>query len=553
MPPRRSLSRPRRAAVLAAGALGGFAVFVVAAWALDTQSHRGRVVRDVALAGEPVGGMTRSELGAFVDEVAERYDRAAIEVQAPDGGFRAGASELGVAVDRPATVDVALRLGREGSLPSRLWRWIRHLVGGDRRARTVLRVDEAAVARVVAERDPARVLPTEPTIAERDGRLVGVEGRPGSQIDPVSLASSLSGADLGRDPVVVAAGRAPIAPRFSLQDAERLADEAEALANGGFKLKAGPQEVDVPAPVFRRWVKAVPAEDGLRLAPETASIGDDLAKLFPRPVVPPTDAGFAVSGGSVVVTPAKSGSGCCGPGAVDLIARAVADPTQQPVELPLREIPARRDEAAVRRLGIVEQVATFTTSHASGEPRVRNIHRMADMIRGTVIAPGETFSINRITGPRTGDKGFVEAPIIGAMNTFASEVGGGVSQFATTMFNAAFFAGLEIPEYQMHGLYISRYPYAREATLSFPRPDLKVRNNSPYGVLVWPTYTGTSITVSLYSTRWVEEVTQSNQTSTDRGPCKVVTTELTRRWLDGRTAVDRFTGLYAPEEGVSCS
>ena len=553
MPARRSSSRHRRAAVLAAGALGGLIAFVVAAWALDSQSHDGRVVRDVALAGRPVGGMTRAELAAFVDEVAGRYDQAVIDVQAPDGGFRAGADELGVAVDRPATVDAALRLGREGSLPSRLWGWVRHLVGDDRRARAVLRLDEAAVAHVVAERDPARVLPTEPTIAERDGRLVGVEGRAGSQIDPVSLTSSLSGADLSQDPVVVGAGRAPLPPRFSLQDAERLAGEAEALANGGFELKAGPQEVVVPAPVFRRWVKAVPADDGLRLAPETAAIADDLAKLFPRPVVPPTDAGLSVSGGSVVVTPAKSGSGCCGPGAVDLIARAVTDPSRQPVDLPLREIPPRRDEAAVRRLGVVEQVATFTTSHAGGEPRVRNIHRMADMIRGTVIAPGQTFSVNGVTGPRTRDKGFVEAPIIGAMNRFANEVGGGVSQFATTMFNAAFFAGLEIPEYQMHGLYISRYPYGREATLSFPRPDLKVRNNSPHGVLVWPTYTGSAITVSLYSTRWVEEVTQSNQTSSDRGPCKVVTTERTRRWLDGRTGVDRFTGVYAPAEGVSCS
>ncbi len=120
MPPRRSPSRRRRVLVLVAGSLGGLLVFVVAAWALDLQAHDGRVVRDVALAGRPVGGMTRSELAAFVDEVAGRYDRAVIEVQAPDGGFRAGADELGVAVDRAATVDAVMGLGREGSLPARL-------------------------------------------------------------------------------------------------------------------------------------------------------------------------------------------------------------------------------------------------------------------------------------------------------------------------------------------------------------------------------------------------------------------------------------------------
>ena len=143
------------------------------------------------------------------------------------------------------------------------------------------------------------------------------------------------------------------------------------------------------------------------------------------------------------------------------------------------------------------------------------------------------------------------APVIGEGNVFESSPGGGISQFATTFFNAAFFAGLEIPEYQMHTLYISRYPFAREATLSYPRPDLKVRNTSPYGILVWPTYTGSSITVSLYSTRWVE-VTQSNQTTADRGPCKAVTTERTRKFADGRTVVDRFHALYSPGEGVRC-
>ena len=52
-------------------------------------------------------------------------------------------------------------------------------------------------------------------------------------------------------------------------------------------------------------------------------------------------------------------------------------------------------------------------------------------------------------------------------------VGGGISQFATTLFNAAFFAGLDIPEYQSHSIYITRYPYGREATLSYPAPDLE--------------------------------------------------------------------------------
>ena len=192
---------------------------------------------------------------------------------------------------------------------------------------------------------------------------------------------------------------------------------------------------------------------------------------------------------------------------------------------------------------------------------------MADTLRGTVIAPGATFSINGTVGQRTKAKGYVEAPIIGGDYVFDTDVGGGVSQFATTMFNAAFFAGLDIPEYFMHGLYISRYPYGREATLSFPGPDLKVRNSTPYGVLIWPTYTGSSITVTLYSTHYVagEQTGQVRAESASKpppnsppdtpsaGPCVNVTTERTRTYVDGHKVVDHFSGQYAPAEGWSCA
>ncbi|MDP1807092.1 MAG: VanW family protein, partial [Acidimicrobiales bacterium] len=95
------------------------------------------------------------------------------------------------------------------------------------------------------------------------------------------------------------------------------------------------------------------------------------------------------------------------------------------------------------------------------------------------------------------------------------------------------------------------YPYGRESTISFPSPDVRIRNNTPYGVLIWPTYTATSITVTMYSTKYVSGE-QTNQTREMKGVCTAVTTERTRTYVDGRKTTDRFTGLYSPEEGVKC-
>jgi vancomycin resistance protein YoaR len=551
MPSLSPLDHSRRILLLAAGALAGAVVVVTAAWALDSHVHDGRVVRRVVVAGRQVGGMHRSALITWVDTVAGRYDTAPIEIRAPEAGFQSGASELGLSVDRAATVERVLSEGRRGNAASRALDWVVHLFA-TRRSAVVLHVDRSAVERVVRERDPKREPPTEPTLAVRDGHLVGVPGRPGRGIDAASVATGLARADLGGRQVVVSAGRGAVAPRFGREDAEHLASRAEALAESGFTLRAGPADVRVPPETMRRWLTAVPSDDGLQLGADAEAVAASFPKLFPAPVVAPVNAGFSVSGGAVSLVPAKPGSGCCGPEAAAIVAAALtAAPPPQPVVLPLHDIAPRRDEAAARKLGVVEQVATFTTPHKAGEPRVHNIHVIADTARGAVIEPGATFSLNGLVGPRTTAKGYVEAPVIGENSTFASSPGGGISQFTTTLFNAAFFAGLEIPEYQMHSLYISRYPFGREATISYPSPDLKLRNITPYGILIWPTYTDSSVTVSLYSTHFAD-ASQSNQTTAPAGPCTVVTTERTRHFVDGRTAVDHFTGRYAPAEGVKC-
>jgi vancomycin resistance protein YoaR len=123
---------------------------------------------------------------------------------------------------------------------------------------------------------------------------------------------------------------------------------------------------------------------------------------------------------------------------------------------------------------------------------------------------------------------------------------------ATTLFNAAWFAGLDFGEYQSHSLYISRYPYGREATMGYPHPDLEVKNTTPYGILLWPTYTERSLTVSMYSTKYYESVTMSAQTKRPQGTCTVVRSERTRVLLDGERKVDSTSARYRAREGLNC-
>jgi vancomycin resistance protein YoaR len=192
----------------------------------------------------------------------------------------------------------------------------------------------------------------------------------------------------------------------------------------------------------------------------------------------------------------------------------------------------------------------FTTYFDPGQPRVTNIHRIADLVRGAVIQPGGTFSVNDHVGPRTTSKGFVEAGAI-RDGVHVEEVGGGVSQFATTTFNAAYFAGLDILTYQAHTESFSRYPPGREATMGYPNPDLRIRNNSPHCILIWTSYTATSVTVTLYSTPYAS-AEQTGISTSMNGNCQVVTTIRTRTGPDGHTENDSFRAQYRPGEGQFC-
>ena len=169
-------------------------------------------------------------------------------------------------------------------------------------------------------------------------------------------------------------------------------------------------------------------------------------------------------------------------------------------------------------MGPIRKVSEFTTKHPCCANRVVNIQTLADQIDGAIVWPGETFSINEYAGKRTTAKGYVRdgAIINGELYCCDSpiNIGGGTSQFATTFYNAVFFGCYEDVEHQPHSIYFSRYPYVREATLGWPKPDVIFRNDSETIVLIDTSYTGNSITVAFYGNTGGRECTSERSGNT---------------------------------------
>jgi vancomycin resistance protein YoaR len=157
----------------------------------------------------------------------------------------------------------------------------------------------------------------------------------------------------------------------------------------------------------------------------------------------------------------------------------------------------RRTTADAKAMGITGLVGAYTTIYGGDPNRIHNVQLVAHLIDKHLIAPGETFSFNQTTGERTAAKGFLEAPVI-IDGELATGLGGGVCQVSTTVFNAAYEAGLRITERTNHALYISHYPQGRDATVNYPDTDLKFVNDTPHWLLVRTWVGSDSLTVALY-------------------------------------------------------
>ncbi|MET0423777.1 MAG: VanW family protein [Actinoplanes sp.] len=169
--------------------------------------------------------------------------------------------------------------------------------------------------------------------------------------------------------------------------------------------------------------------------------------------------------------------------------------------------------------GVDQLIGTFTTYHPCCAPRVTNIHRIAEIVDGTVVPADGTFSLNDTAGERTAARGFVAAPAI-VDGELEDQLGGGVSQFSTTLFNAAWFAGLDVRKHQPHSLYITRYPPGREATLDWRAIDQVIHNDTKAPMVIRAKTSGTSVTVGIYGhtgDRVVDSVTGPRQPRANGG------------------------------------
>jgi vancomycin resistance protein YoaR len=442
-----------------------------------------RIAAGITIAGVSVGGMTPAAAQQLLERRAEALDDVPVTFLAGDEEWKITPHRLGVEADWGAAVAAAKSEG-EGLGPFR----------GIQRVR--VRVFGADIAPPATVYEPALEYQLDQLTAAIDQRHreaaivlnalepVLVEGQAGRKLARERATATMVGA-------LVSLRRVPTPLPVVVQHPSVRADDLRPVLAQARRALSAPVRLELG----KTWWRMRPTRiaelvalprDGTR----AISIGGPgaerwLTRFGETVGEPATDARFVTDGrGGVRIVPHTDGLALDAEAMkVSLLRAVLAPPARRVADVSVGRKAPQLTTSEARATGIDTVLGSYSTLYSGTADRTRNLQLAVSLLDGTLVAPGGTFSLNDAVGPRTIERGFRSAPVI-IGDEYEEDVGGGVSQVATTVFNAAWEAGLKILERAPHSLYISRYPDGRDATVNYPDLDLKFRNDTSRWLVV---------------------------------------------------------------------
>jgi vancomycin resistance protein YoaR len=520
-PSRRYSSRRRpnpAARALRAGiALTGLLVFLTGAGGavLDT-AHAGRALPTVHFEGVALGGLAPEQARSVLEPHLNTFLASPATFVLGDREWRPTAAEMGISVDTAAMAQEAARLGRAGVWPLRYFGAVATTAAKPAvPLRAALNPTQlsAFLHAVAAEIDRE---PVNAGLQVRNGQLVTGQSAPGRKVDIKATLDRVavpSGLAPQRVEVAVTTTQ-PVLSDAAVQEAQ--AQAARILASP-LTLRLGDKAWTLTPTQLGAMLefRRAPSEGGERLVaalsePRLAAHVKTLATEVDRPA---TEAQLRWNGsGATVVRPSADGIRLDQPAAVRaILAQATSDTREVALPAAVTKPAVSSDPALVAT--IKEPLAFGSSKFAGSSPeRVNNIQIAARRLDGAVIAPGGTFSFLKALGPITNENGYQEGLTIQGDATVPG-IGGGVCQVSTTVFRAAFFAGLPIVERHQHSYRVGYYeqdgsPVGFDAAVYDPGVDLRFRNDTEYAILMHANVdTATStLTFRFYSTKTGRDV-----------------------------------------------
>ena len=560
--------------LLVAAVVGGVLLLLGILYVASYVVAGDKVPKKAQISGVAVGGLSRSEAiqKLSVELGARAAEPLTLTVGEKDAQLKP--ADAGLTVDYAASVEAAG--GGKSLNPVRI---VKTLTGGSPVDAVVL-VDQPKLQATVGQLASKTFNhePVDAALAYKGTKIKQKQAREGTVLQQDAAAATVTSSFLKMTgPVALPADITQ--PAITNDEADKVvADFARPAVSAPITVDiSGAGSFELSPRMLAGSISFLPQDGNLVPALDEKKLRRNADPAIDKvDLVEPRNAAVRLVNGKPKVIPAINGTTV----AADNLKKAVEpvlikSAAERKVSVQLTGAKATFSTADAKKLGIKQVTGQFTTNFPYLPYRNINIGRAAALINGTLLKPGEIFSLNQIVGERTKANGFTEGFII-KDGRFRKELGGGVSQSATTTFNAMFFAGLKDIEHKPHGLFIDRYPAGREATVAWPSLDLKFQNDTKYGVLVQayivkgtPSRSG-SITVKMWSTKTYDKVaatrpvksnfTTGREVKDDSKDCEPTSpvrgfdVRYQRLFYQNGSVVRRenFYWRYAPTDRITC-
>lgn len=459
-----------RGARIILGVLIGLIALAAIAYGTDYFLNKDKVPRGATVGGVAIGGMTTPEAQSLLEAELGAATVEPVQIRAGELSAELLPAESGLSVNWADTVAAA---GEQSLNP------VTRLMGifRDYEVDVVSDLDSATLEPTLDRvYDELTREPADATVSIASGAVETTPAINGQTIDRAQLDEEITGRWL--DPAGIEVDAEITEPAILDSPVQEVAEGPAATAVAAPIVAHGRDEIDGIIPLERMAeVVTFHFEEGtFRTDVNMEAAQGILAESLGQTEAERQNAQITFPGGTKTVTPHVDGVEINWDETLADFPNRVTGEGEKEFEVAYIDDPASFTTEQAEAATFDETMGSFSTGGYSESSGV-NIRLTAQMVNGAIVAPGETFSLNEFTGPRGAAQGFVEGGII-IDGRSGKAVGGGISQFATTLYNAAYFAGLEDVAHTPHSYYISRYPAGREATIYDGAIDLQFRNNT---------------------------------------------------------------------------
>ncbi|MCL5736585.1 MAG: peptidoglycan binding domain-containing protein, partial [Actinobacteria bacterium] len=449
--------RHRRPRFYALTAVGAIIAIVVLAIIIDSALYHNKIHAGVNISGISMGGSTRDDAAAQLNKLVEQAQNSKITLTDGERTWSVLPTDMGTKMDVAGAVSAAMEASRKSNFIVDLGHKLKLYFSSVDIPLTGT-IDSAMTDKVL--NDLSAQIDTTPVNAGltlENGQVKVIEGQKGQVVDKDKLREELESLVLSLHSTELTIPLKEQDPAIQAQDTQDAVNQANTMLSAPVALTSGKKSWSITTDQIASYLgfttqmvngvsTLVPFLAADKMQPFFDQIASEVA-------TEPVDAKIKTDGKKAWVEPGVPGKKLDPVKTAEAVSQAALQTSGRTMEVAVTTVDPDLTTAEAEAMGVKDLLSSYTTPPYVGTAnRQINVRITTEYASDVLLAPGEIYNFDKQIGPRTAARGYKTAPGIVGPGKLEDVFGGGICQVSTTLFNAAFFAGLEIVERKNHSI-----------------------------------------------------------------------------------------------------